>query len=599
MCYDSFYIINYEIFQYAELQSKLKDYEMANISFNSMIGNLNQAIYDVHYTVHGGLFKKDYQQLLIELRLLQGKDVLLPRTYQANVLEPFIKFLETLGKDQFDKIFNEDEEKISVQERNQKKIIEEVAEALLQRNHQHKYYLSSFKDLQAFQAVVTTIYDDIRNSKVHQLVQNTIAPLAKWGNRKGPYTFPKEKTSKVNVQVGIVNLPPEYRNGGLLAWSSIGHEVAGHNILHSHPELISQLKEAIREAIRNKCTAAKEKDVLANYWCACTDEIASDVLGILNTGPSFGIGFVGYIRGKRGGKLQSSGPLHSSEITPRKSLQLFSEDDKSVNIFVDRLSDNITVEKEAGTFGFLEPKEKKPLKYEKIFFPVGRHPLDILRPFAMTKIIELLDYSSPWKLLIEDEVVKDFENSNEITFKSLKTSSGVPCIEQLKIPRGLAIETAKITAEAIAKTPLTCLNSRCLMDAVTWTEEDEILVSEIGKAIKDEHVKHLPPLPIKGRFYARHIVAASILESVNKNSDIEMIFNKMKLYLVEAYGKISIWNSEVKESGEPFTKSTGWVQEITRPANLLNPRNGHSRVNCPLPQNPRFLKGLVVLPEAL
>ena len=170
---------------------------------NTRLGGLHNAISDVYYTSHGGLFRPNYldlQQSLLELSLDEGN--LLPETYQNNVLHPFIRFLERLGKNEFERFFCGDEGLLTTSERSLKSTIEEVAEALLQRNHHGKYYRSSFDDLLAFQAIVTTIYDDILNSTISELAQNTIAPLAKWGHSKGPYTLPIKLTEKVGVAAG-------------------------------------------------------------------------------------------------------------------------------------------------------------------------------------------------------------------------------------------------------------------------------------------------------------------------------------------------------------------------------------------------------------
>ena len=59
--------------------------------------NLDMAISDVHYVSHGGLFKPSYRELMADLLQMEGKDILLPRSYQSVVLRPFTKFLEKLA----------------------------------------------------------------------------------------------------------------------------------------------------------------------------------------------------------------------------------------------------------------------------------------------------------------------------------------------------------------------------------------------------------------------------------------------------------------------------------------------------------------------
>ncbi|NGX31232.1 MAG: hypothetical protein K940chlam8_00597 [Chlamydiae bacterium] len=590
---------------------------MASLSSSSLassrIRDLTSAISDVSYTTHGGLFRPDYDYLMRELNTLRS-GVLLSDNYKEGVLEPFIRFLEGLKEgNQFDRIFNEEGFRSK-----EKKVIEEVAEALLQRNHQHRYYSSSFKDLQAFQAVVTTVYESSRRSSISKLAQTTLAPLAKWGESKGPVTFPITSTKVLpGINAGIVNLPPEYRTGGLLAWASLGHEVGGHNFLRSipgtesnhTPGIIKELQEIIYASVKTHCTEGTEK--LAEYWSVCAEEAASDVLGVMSIGPAFGIGLVGFFKGKRNGRLSVSGPLHSKNKSPKKLLKFSIT---SSNVFVEEISDDITFKREAGLFGYRQtpregPETKEPMNYEKVFFSTGKHPVDVLRLFVIIRVIRLFierigkhitelheehtehrghtehsiklleirtedaehtEYSIEvlkkhiehieheyterrdflegiirewyeWIRIIDSEVEKDLEGLKEISFEELHSISP-PTTQPFKIPIALARKTAQVTAEAIALKPLQNLDEKCLMDVISWKVEDERIVDEIRKAIKDEECTKLPRLSYKEKDYARHIIAASILESLETSSNpykIEMIFNKMKVYLIDAYSKIS------------------------------------------------------------
>lgn len=247
------------------------------------IENFNRAISDVYYTTQGGLFRADYLYLLEELYVLRKEnDILIPRPYQTNMLEPFIKFLENLDKDNFNKLFQEDG--LTANEFTQKKIIIEVSEALLQRNHKDKYYSASFEALQALQAVIAALYDSFLHSQYGYLFLQTLAPLAKWGNStRGPYTCTSQLASKIGVTVGIVSFPPEFRTGGLLSWAALGHEVAGHNLLQAHSDLLPQLKAELGNNLRQMLSedewGADLKAKIIDYWVSCTEEMACDLLG--------------------------------------------------------------------------------------------------------------------------------------------------------------------------------------------------------------------------------------------------------------------------------------------------------------------------------
>lgn len=121
--------------------------------------DLSKPILDIFYSTQGGLFREDFQELLINLTNLIDKEAILlwPRegsVLQGSVLEPFIAFLKGMGEEKFNQVMSGDEDKLSKEERSQRQIIPFVAEALLQRNFRDKYYESAFRDLNAFQAVV-------------------------------------------------------------------------------------------------------------------------------------------------------------------------------------------------------------------------------------------------------------------------------------------------------------------------------------------------------------------------------------------------------------------------------------------------------------
>ncbi|MED1794158.1 hypothetical protein P4V54_15865 [Brevibacillus nitrificans] len=78
-----------------------------------------------------------------------------------------------------------------------------------------------------------------------------------------------------------------------MAWSALGHETAGHDILHADKGLLAELQHHVYDALADELSHS----TLANYWALRIDETASDVLGILNTGPAAGIGLIGYFRG--------------------------------------------------------------------------------------------------------------------------------------------------------------------------------------------------------------------------------------------------------------------------------------------------------------
>lgn len=79
----------------------------------------------------------------------------------------------------------------------------------------------------------------------------------------------------------------------MFAWPALGHETAGHDILHADGGLEAEISNAVGVALN----AANLSGGLANYWTNRIDETASDVFGILNMGPAAAIGLIVYFCG--------------------------------------------------------------------------------------------------------------------------------------------------------------------------------------------------------------------------------------------------------------------------------------------------------------
>ena len=529
----------------------------------SVIGNLNVAVSDVQYSRHGGVFRPNYGELLEDLYELTREDALLPRSYQTNALRPLIAYLEAQKEPYFNKLFQSGEEDLNISEKGIKKAIEEVSEALLQRNHNFKYYSSSFNDLKAFQAVVTTLFDDMLATGDALLTQQALAPLAKWGPpTSGPYAWPNSSTSmkEIGVRTGIVNLPAVHQTGGLLAWATLGHEVAGHHFLRSFDNLIAELADAVDKLFKERKEEQGTKwDTLSDYWRACTEETACDVLGTLNIGPSFGAGLIGYFRGARRGKLLSSGSLYSTKAGVAKNALILSGDTIG-QIFLDKISSDVKLEKANGVLGYQEAGSKNPIKYQK-YNSLDKHPLDVLRPFVIARVIDLFQPTSPLAQLIRDEAVLDLGDKREVTLFQLE-DKGTKVLTPLLIPMELAIKTAETAAEALANSSIKCLGDKKLIEIFQWKEVDELLTEELMEFIDKPGLKKWPELGRLGS--ARHIVAASVLRAVHpltsggeasSMNHIEIIFNNMKNCLFDAFEKIPQWHAGQHVTNEPLPPS--------------------------------------------
>ena len=104
----------------------------------------------------------------------------------------------------------------------------------------------------------------------------------------GPYTWPVDAAETFDVKCGIVSLPPAHARRDVLAWATLGHETAGHDILGADGGLPEELSNKVLMALEKESMPAG----LDEYWASRIDETASDVMSILNMGPAAAIGLI-------------------------------------------------------------------------------------------------------------------------------------------------------------------------------------------------------------------------------------------------------------------------------------------------------------------
>ena len=221
-------------------------------------------------------------------RLEAARDKL-PPLYRELVFQPFIQALDKLGSGQFTLLLMRD----YYREREAGALLD-VAHTILQNGEGYEPRATD-----AFQEVISDLYDGFLSKEDRTGVkppdESVCAPLVKWGRPNfGPYTWTSDSLKALfNVKTATVSLPPANARSGLLAWAALGHETAGHDILHADTGLLAELADRTRAAL----TQAGLGNDLADYWANRIDETASDVLGLLNMGPAAGIGMIGYFRG--------------------------------------------------------------------------------------------------------------------------------------------------------------------------------------------------------------------------------------------------------------------------------------------------------------
>lgn len=489
----------------------------------SLSFDLSRATSDIYYTHHGGLFRADYDHLLKELLKLADSSNL-SSYYRDNVVKPFIDYLMSqLQKDPFDRIFSHHLEDLEDDEKKIKLRLPILAEALLQRNFEGAYYQAAFDDLCAFQAIINEISELARKNNISALV----APLVSWDkSSNGPCAITASKISEIIPGLpGVVSLPPHYRNGGLLAWSVMGHEVAGHHFLQSKPDLLEALSQKIKSESERKFRGPNAQ-LLSEYWSIIprVDEIASDILGVLSTGPSFALGCIGYFRGmKRNGLIGVKGPFEAQK--KKHALRIKKG---TTTIELKNLSKKVVFSVAQGVLG---KQNDEDTSFEFYKFRSDPHPISILRVFAMIEAINALNLNKTkkdlWKKDINDQI-ESFELKDLKIVKIIKmnTDHFPPSEETIEISLDEARKSAELVANTIANVRLSELGNNSLKQIFNWCDKDEKLVNEISEKC---FLNQLQSLPKKAS--ARHIVAAAVVRSSAKNADIGRNFEAMKKYL--------------------------------------------------------------------
>jgi hypothetical protein len=253
------------------------------------ISNLKKCTEDVVRAILESDFGPDdpinYKQLLDRLEASQNK---LPPLYRREFFQPFVNTLNELGETEFTEILLSDSERTRAAG-----LMLDIAHSIIQNGEEFSKIATD-----SFQEVCSDLYDGFLSAEDRMGVEppdrGVISPLVKWGRpNDGPYTWPVDSTSIFGCSAAVVSVPPAHARSGLLAWSALGHETAGHDILHADTGLREEISKAVQIALEEQGL----KDGLPEYWSSRIDETASDVCGILNMGPAAGIGLIGYFRG--------------------------------------------------------------------------------------------------------------------------------------------------------------------------------------------------------------------------------------------------------------------------------------------------------------
>ena len=384
------------------------------------LGNLTQATVDSQPRIHCSLCGIEYKDLLERLLFICQQIHVMNDTH-ASAFYHFNNYLGKLGEKQFTQIHHNAESGIS-QDKEKWKVIESIADAILQRDGSQPFSEVRLRDLQALQLTVSSLYHQMSTSflGISQFPQ-----VARWGkgNEDLYNSHMSFECNDQEVQLDLLTFPAVYRTHGVLAWSTLAHEVGGHSLFRALPGLKEELLKVVEATVKTEFDDTNI-DVVVEYFKSCVEEITSDILSTLNIGPSGGVALIGYLRSQeQSNKLSCVG--------------------------------------------------RWPERGEDV------HPIPVLRAYAACKVIEFMGSGSSWVPLLETEIAKDHAGISKMSFHNIQMD-----LKQAGQIHFASVLFKAITA-AIATTKLKCLNGKLLLDLIQWKEKDELAVLKVRSALRD------------------------------------------------------------------------------------------------------------------
>jgi hypothetical protein len=309
--------------------------------------------------------------------------------------------------------------------------------------------------LHRFLAVISNLYrsflDAQRRMRAHLPLRGFTPPLALFqhSGRKGPYTYGVDAIESLcGGLAGVVSLPSTYRDHPLL-WASLAHETGGHDVLHADPGLLEELGDGVAAFFGGAggfdplhLTGAQ---VLAILWSWWIDEAASDVYGLLNIGPAFGLNLIAFFAALNARAHHTDQPVL-------------------------RIRSGQSVEER-----------------------LDRHPIDVLRPHIAIGVIQSLRGLNP---SVRDGYVRDLnmltdlcsggaQNVEVVGFLPLQGGGTLPL--NAALPLKDMQDAARRVGAFIASTPLHALGNHSIQDIETWDDADEAVAVRIAEILKSNH----------------------------------------------------------------------------------------------------------------
>ena len=361
-------------------------------------------------------------------------------------------------------------------------------------------------ELNQFLAVVSNLYRSFlsarKRANANIPLTEQLPPLAMFLHTgdNGPFTMTADQMQAgIGSPVGVVSLPSVYRDKPIL-WASLAHETGGHDVLHADAELLPELTTGVQKLFPGGPIGTggrvSPQRLLGLLWAYWMDEAASDIYGVLNIGPTFGLNLAAYFAAL-GAEFQSSPP-------PTPTLRTFSG-----------------------------PMPGAP--------DLDPHPTDILRLDLIRGAVESLvglsqDARNTYTAALDQLSALCGGNAEFVVLQGLlRTENGSGIRLHYRFPMPFMKSAARTVGAFIASTPLAALDGHSIQDIETWDNPDEAAAQAVCAGL-------LAGQPVDDAGDDAQLLAGATLAAFAKPGDYAAISTALAKALTTSFEHDAIWS---------------------------------------------------------
>jgi len=502
----------------------------------------------------------NYSQVIEKIKTILDSSHSLPTVYRHHLVQPlFQKLVSTGGKNWFEDQLKDPKERP----------LENVILAIFQNFSKPTEGGVSQENAAAAQEAISDLFQDFQQKKC-RLVDRGLncksipSPIPFWTQEDiSTYANIPENLGAAAITVNIVNVPARYATRSAIAWGTLGHEVAGHDILGLYPSALEELQGALKIALKDK-----KLDGFTPYWLKWMNEATSDVLSVLHLGPAGAFSMIGFLKalGKnRSFKLANISYLGDEHpvdllrafvVKGAVNLLQLTERPTYTNLIEQALADDLKGINEI----WLDSLDTQPVDIQGLFWRVLRKTRfdDIHDELSFKEVDKAVGLMLSGRLGDQysiDRLVWLVKNRTaEIPARS--DERGTDTISRESFSLDKCRQSAELFAQVIITTPLRALGGKSFGQIRAWNDEDEKISATFRKMLlleKDIVEKY------KEGCFGSHVVSAAIMESISESPAsplnqirLQAIFKRMISILNTLHKSNSEWTETLEKKQEYY-----------------------------------------------